>query len=163
MLAPQDENRRLNSPPLQGRGRGWGVSANAIAGLHEHARDMRRNPTEPEKRLWAYLSRSQLGGFKFRRQATIGRVIVDFLCPATGLVVEVDGDTHVDAKADARRDAMLEALGYRVTRVANIDVMHNIEGVLQHVLTTLQAMPLRRAPHPNPSPEGEGLSGPESC
>ncbi len=162
-LTPRDEARRLDSPPLQGRGRGWGVSANAIAGLHGHARTMRSNPTEPEKRLWAHLSRSQLGGFKFRRQATIGRVIADFLCPATGLIIEVDGDTHIDAEADARRDAMLESLGYRVVRVSNTDVMRNIEGVLQHLLTTLQAMPLRRAPHPNPSPEGEGLSGPVSC
>ena len=162
-LTPQDEARRLNSPPLQGRGRGWGVSANAIAGLQSHARTMRGNPTEPETRLWAHLSRSQLGGFKFRRQATIGRVIVDFLCPATGLIVEVDGDTHVDAAADARRDATLEAFGYRVIRIGNSDVMRNIEGVLQHLLATLQAMPLRRAPHPNPSPEGEGLFGPSSC
>jgi very-short-patch-repair endonuclease len=120
---------------------------------------MRGNPTEPEKRLWAHLSRSQLGSFKFRRQATIGRVIVDFLCPATGLIVEIDGDTHVDAEADARRDATLGALGYRVIRVGNSDVMRNIEGVLQHLLAALQAMPVRQAPHPNPSPEGEGLSG----
>ena len=162
-LTPQDEARRLDSPPLQGRGRGWGVSANAIASLHGHARTMRGNPTEPEKRLWAYLSRSQLGGFKFRRQATIGRVIVDFLCPATGLIVEVDGDTHVDPAADARRHTALAVLGYRVTRVGNGDVTHNIEGVLQHLLATLHAMPLRRAPHPNPSPEGEGLFGPSSC
>ncbi|WP_298692741.1 endonuclease domain-containing protein [uncultured Sphingomonas sp.] len=124
---------------------------------------MRANPTEPETRLWAQLSRSQLGGFKFRRQATIEHVIVDFLCPATGLIVEVDGDTHVDAEADTRRDAALETLGYRVIRVGNSDVMRNIEGVLQHLLATLQAMPLRRAPHPNPSPEGEGLSGSSSC
>jgi len=158
-LTSQDDARRLHTPPLQGRGRGWGVSANAIAGLQGHARDMRSNPTEPEKHLWTHLSRSQLGGFKFRRQATIGRVIVDFLCPATGLIVEVNCDTHVDVEADARRDVALEVLGYRVIRIGNSDVMRNIEGVLQHLLATLQAMPPRRAPHPNPSPEGEGLSG----
>ena len=158
-LTARDEARRLNSPPLQGRGRGWGVSAERIDQLQGRAAEMRRNPTEPEKRLWAHLSRSQLGGFKFRRQAMIGQSIVDFLCPSTGLIVEIDGDTHVDAEADARRDHSLTRLGYRVIRVANADVMTNIDGVLRHLLATLETMPSRQAPHPNPSPEGEGLSG----
>jgi very-short-patch-repair endonuclease len=159
MLTPQDDDKRLNSPPLQGRGRGWALSANAVAHLHGHASAMRRAPTEPEKRLWSHLSRSQLGGFKFRRQATIGRFIVDFVCPATGLIIEVDGDTHIDPVADAQRDSDLAALGYDVIRIANSDVMRNIDGVLQHLLAKLQTTPSRRPPHPNPSPEGEGLSG----
>ncbi|AOH82984.1 hypothetical protein AWL63_02305 [Sphingomonas panacis] len=113
---------------------------------------MRRNPTEPETRLWARLSRSRLGGFKFRRQATIGHAIVDFLCPSQRLIVEVDGHTHADLNDDARRDTALAAQGYRVVRVSNEDVMRNIEGVLEQVLSALAEMP-----HPNPSPEGEGL------
>ena len=159
MLTPRDDARRLDTPPLQGRGRGWGMSARALDRLSGHARQMRREPTEPEKRLWAYLSRSQLGGFKFRRQSVIGHYIVDFLCLATGLIVEVDGDTHVDAQRDFRRDAALAELGFKIVRIGNTDVMHNIEGVLAHLLGTLQAMPARRTPHPNPSPEGEGLTG----
>ncbi|MFE8583262.1 endonuclease domain-containing protein [Sphingomonas sp. NCPPB 2930] len=135
------------------------MSARVIDRLSSHARHMRREPTEPEKRLWAHLSRSQLGGFKFRRQAVVGTYIADFLCPATGLIVEVDGDTHADARRDNRRDAALAELGFRVVRIGNTDVMHNIEGVLAHLLGTLQAMPARRTPHPNPSPEGEGLTG----
>jgi very-short-patch-repair endonuclease len=70
--------------------------------LVERARQMRRQPTEPEKRLWRHLSNSQLGGYKFRRQATIEPFIADFLCPAKGLVVEVDGETHAHW-ADERR------------------------------------------------------------
>ncbi len=120
---------------------------------------MRREPTAPEKRLWAHLSRSQLGGFKFRRQAVVGHYIADFLCPATSLIVEVDGDTHADTDRDNRRDAALAELGFKVVHIANTDVMRNIEGVLAHLLGTLQAMPARRTPHPNPSPEGEGLKG----
>lgn len=37
MLMPQDQARRLNSPPLQGRGRG--LSANTLAELQNRARD----------------------------------------------------------------------------------------------------------------------------
>ncbi len=154
---PQDEDQRLNSPPLQGRGRGWGVSANAIARLHGFAADMRHNPTEPEKRLWAHLSRSQLGGFKFRRQAMVGNRIADFLCPQKALIVEIDGHTHTDPLADAQRDRTMLALGYRTIRFSNVDVMTNVDGVLQRLLIELHATPDRRPPHPNPSPEGEGL------
>ncbi|MEK9212886.1 endonuclease domain-containing protein [Sphingomonas sp. 2378] len=135
------------------------MSATDLDRLSGHARTMRREPTEPEKRLWAHLSRSQLGGFKFRRQSVMGGFIVDFSCPATGLIVEVDGETHADAQRDNRRDAALAELGFRVVHISNADVMHNIEGVLAHLLGTLQAMPVRRTPHPNPSPEGEGPEG----
>jgi very-short-patch-repair endonuclease len=104
------------------------------------------------------LSNAQLGGFKFRRQAVIGGHIADFLCPRKGLVVEVDGDTHADPIAEARRDAALRSHGFTVFHVTNADVMGNIEGVWQRLLEMLQALPDRRAPHPNPSPEGEGLA-----
>ncbi|MCJ2187462.1 endonuclease domain-containing protein [Novosphingobium sp. 2638] len=118
---------------------------------------MRRNPTEPEKRLWRALSRSQLGGFKFRRQAQVGPFIADFLCPQKALIVEVDGETH-DVDSDRRRDAALHGMGFAVVHVTSPDVMHNIEGVQAAILGALHARPDRwESPHPNPSPEGEGL------
>jgi very-short-patch-repair endonuclease len=52
--------------------------------LIERAREMRREPTEPEKRLWRHLSNRQLGGYKFRRQATIEPYIADFPLPGEG-------------------------------------------------------------------------------
>jgi very-short-patch-repair endonuclease len=119
---------------------------------------MRRNPTEPEKRLWRALSNGQLAGFKFRRQAVVGTHIADFACPSARLIVEVDGDTHADPEADAHRDAVLSGHGYTVVHVANADVMTNIDGVLEMLLGTLRAACPAARPHPNPSPEGEGLS-----
>ena len=180
-LKPTDTARRSGSPPLQGRGRGWGRSADALAELKHRAREMRSNPTEPEKRLWRHLSNGQLEGFKFRRQEVIGRCIVDFWCPSAGLAVEVDGDTHSDPDKDARRDAYLRQFGVRVLHVTNPEVIRNIEGVMFVVGEALKSPPLQgrgrsraaaagvgavgdsftpdEGPHPNPSPEGEGLSG----
>ena len=156
-MTPQDDDRRLDSPPLQGRGRGWGLSANAIAELHARASQMRRNPTEPEKRVWRILSGCQLEGAKFRRQAVVPPFIADFLCPRAALIVEVDGDTH-DAAKDRLRDDLLNTRGYRVLRVTNLEVMTNIEGVGWLIRRALIATPaLAERPHPNPSPEGEGL------
>jgi very-short-patch-repair endonuclease len=157
MITYQDKGRRPEAPPLQGRGLGWGLSVAQLAELHSRAAEMRRNPTEPEKRLWRALSSAQLGGHKFRRQSVIGRSIADFLCPNKALVVEVDGETH-DARKDRRRDDVLTQRGFRVIRVTNDDVMTNMDGVLQHILAALNAAPPRwNKPHPNPSPEGEGL------
>ena len=156
-LAPRDDARRLNSPPLQGRGRGWGLSAEYLALLQKRAAEMRRNPTEPERRVWRILSGSRLGDYKFRRQAVIESFIADFLCAQKALIVEVDGDTHDESK-DRLRDDVLAERGYRVLRVTNHDVMTNLDGVAYVIGAALQQAPDRWArPHPNPSPEGEGL------
>ena len=152
-----DTSRRTNTPPLQGRGKGWGLSANRNAEIASYAHEMRRNPTEPEKRLWRALSNRQIDGHKFRRQARIGPFIADFLCPQKAQVVEVDGETH-DVDTDRGRNMELGRLGFRVLHVTNGDVMRNIEGVLTAILCALEAASDRWAsPHPHPSPEGEGL------
>jgi very-short-patch-repair endonuclease len=133
------------------------LSQQQIDWLHARAREMRRNPTEPEKRLWRNLSNSQLAGLKFRRQEVIGSYIADFVCPARALIVEVDGDTHDETK-DRLRDDELARFGFAVLRVTNQDVMTNVHGVLTAILGAAEGRAFRHSPHPNPSPEGEGLS-----
>ncbi len=154
----RDQAKQLNTPPLQGRGRGWGLSASTIEELQTRARQMRNNPTEPEKRLWRHLSNGQLDGYKFRRQQVIGRFIADFVCTPAKLIVEVDGDTHEETR-DRSRDAALAAHGYRTVHVTNHDVMSNMDAVL---LVILGALTGAERPHPNPSPEGEGLQRAEA-
>ncbi|PTS90082.1 hypothetical protein DBR17_02010 [Sphingomonas sp. HMWF008] len=103
------------------------------------------------------MSNGQASGHKFRRQAVIGRFIADFICPQKGLIVEVDGDTHDDAK-DRLRDDVLAGFGFHVLRVSNHDVMANLAGVFDAIVVALAEMSDRwERPHPNPSPEGEGL------
>jgi len=127
------------------------------AELQKRARELRNNPTEWEIRVWRQLSNSQLAHHKFRRQAVIFPYICDFFCPAKGLIVEVDGDSH-DAPYDARRDAYLADKGFETVRVTNLDVRDSIEGVVELIASALERRPDRWAgPHPNPSPEGEGL------
>jgi len=125
--------------------------------LLQRARALRSNRTEWEKRLWRRLSNAQLG-HKIRRQAVIAPFICDFFCPAKDLVIEVDGDTH-DKTRDDRRDAILASRGFATLRITNADVAQNLEGVLSAISEALAAQPDRwsSGPHPNPSPEGEGL------
>jgi len=112
--------------------------------LLARAREMRRNPTEPEKRLWRHLSASQLAGHKVRRQAVIEYFIADFFCPHKMLIVEVDGDTH-DIDSDCKRDDRLRKKGYRTVRYSNLDVMGNMDGVLADLLKKLEETPDRWA------------------
>jgi len=97
----------------------------------DHAKAMRREPTEAEARLWYHLRAKRLNGVKFSRQVVIGPFIADFAARAHRLAIELDGDTHVDEARDARRTAAIETLGYRVMRFTNSDVMRNEAAVLE--------------------------------
>jgi very-short-patch-repair endonuclease len=117
------------------------------------ARDLRKNPTDAEMRLWSRLRGDQLEGFRFRRQHPIGPYIADFFCPEAKLIIEVDGGQHADDRAD--RTTWIEAQGYRIIRFWNNDVLANTDGVLFAIREALRA-----TPHPStlkrrrPPPQG---------
>src|SRR5215475_4588926 len=104
----------------------------------QFARRLRRNQTDAERILWFRLRDRRLDGWKFRRQVPIDRFIADFLCADGKLIVELDGGQHEqDKERDSERTNALEAMGYVVLRFWNNDVMRNIDGVLQTILSTL--------------------------
>jgi Protein of unknown function (DUF559) len=61
------------------------------------------------------------------------------------LIVELDGGQHAESPEDQQRDRVLCALGYRVIRIWNNDVIENLDGVLQRLLSELEKSP---SPHP---------------
>ena len=106
------------------------------------ARRLRREQTEAEKRLWEFLRDRRLGGFKFVRQEPVGPFIADILCRERLLIIEIDGVTHGEDRElerDARRTAYLEAKGFQVMRVWNIEVFNNLDEVLNSTLLALEA------------------------
>ena len=95
------------------------------------AKELRQVATTAEQALWARLRSRQVDGLKFRRQHPLGRCIADFYCAEARLIVEVDGGIHeVQRDHDADRTAYLEALGHRVIRFRNEDVLAHVEDVL---------------------------------
>jgi very-short-patch-repair endonuclease len=99
------------------------------------AKELRSEQTPPEQLLWRALRSRQLKDLKFRRQHPIGRYIVDFYCARHKLVVEIDGDTHVDqTEYDADRTIYLNDVGYRVLRFTNRDVINNLNGIIESIL-----------------------------
>jgi very-short-patch-repair endonuclease len=98
-------------------------------------RQLRKNLTSPEQRLWTKIRKQQLG-VRFRRQHGIGRYIADFYCADWALIVELDGDSHFTPQAaqyDAERDRFMRSLGLTVLRFSNRDVLQDIESVLERI------------------------------
>lgn len=70
------------------------------------AKVLRRNMTDAERRLWYFLRAHQFKGSKFKRQATIGSYVVDFVCFERRLIIEVDGSQHAESKNGPGPDPM---------------------------------------------------------
>ena len=101
--------------------------------LEPEALRMRKSPTPAEDALWQALRGGRLG-VRFRRQHAIDRFIVDFVCLPARLVIEVDGDIHINQVAqDGERDARLALAGYRVLRYPNEQVLNELDRVLHDI------------------------------
>ena len=105
-----------------------------------NARALRKSLTPQETKLWARLRTLKPLGYHFRRQAPIGRFIVDFACFHAKLIIEADGGQHNlphGAARDASRDAFLRSQGFTILRFWNSDIDHNLDGVLQTIRAAL--------------------------
>ena len=72
------------------------------------------------------------------REAAHNRFVVDYLAPSVRLVVEVDGKYHSRrVLADARRDRVLQRLGYRVLRLDAELVRYNLVEAVARVRVAL--------------------------
>jgi very-short-patch-repair endonuclease len=122
----------------------------ADARLLTFARDMRREPTDAERKLWQRLRNRQLAGFKFRRQVPFAGYVLDFYCDDAKLSIELDGGQHNDPKGleyDEGRTKALDKLGIRVLRFWDPDVLKDIDAVLERVLEYLHD-PALQSPSP---------------
>jgi very-short-patch-repair endonuclease len=134
---------------------------------------LRQKETDADAKLWYRLSGRELAGYKFVRQAPLGPYVVDFLCRAERLVVEIDGEQHANSDADDARTAYLNRNGYSVLRFWNHEVLREREAVLDAILAVLEGrveaacggLRLHLVPPPGrfatrPLPGGERNEGP---
>jgi len=112
-------------------------------------RHLRKNLTDAEQTLWQHIRNRQRYGHKFRRQAPIGKYIVDFVCFEKRLIVELDGGQHAAHQdEDNHRSEWLESQGFRVIRFWNHDVLKQIEAIKEVITLNLIT------PHPDLPPQG---------
>jgi len=121
------------------------------------ARKLRREMSPAERRPWRHL-RGDPEGLHFRRQHQAGLYVLDFYCARAHLAIELDGAGHAHGdqpQHDARRDAWLAANGIATLRIPADALLHNLDGVLRHILEAARSRyastPLTS---PNSAPSG---------
>ena len=102
------------------------------------ARELRRDMSGTERRVWFRLRHRNVAGYKFRRQVPIGPYFADFACLSARLVVEIDGELHDDPERDQRKTHYLEARGWRVMRVVASLTDHHLDAVIEAIWEELQ-------------------------
>ncbi|MDZ8133706.1 MAG: endonuclease domain-containing protein [Nostoc sp. DedQUE04] len=102
--------------------------------LVERAKELRKNMTPAEKKLWyGYLRTFQ---FRVLKQRTINHFIVDFYCPILKVVIEIDGDSHFTDRGqdyDMERTHILEGYDLKVLRFTNSQVLNQFDSVCEQI------------------------------
>jgi len=99
---------------------------------------LRRDQTYAEHWLWDTLRDRRLG-WKFRRQVPVDSYVVDFYCAELKLVVEVDGEIHLDPRQvahDKSRDTHLRSIGCTILRFSNESVVLDLDAVRRQITET---------------------------
>ena len=125
----------------------------------ERCKELRRNQTNAEKKLWSVLCNRQMCDVKFRRQFSIGRYILDFYTPEYKLGIEADGGQHYEENGtqnDELRTRELSKLGVEILRFSDRDILTNIDGVYEIIQKTVQ-----EKKNNTPSPQSSPQSGEE--
>ena len=94
------------------------------------ARDLRKNMTPWERKLWYCFLRAYSP--RFQRQKTIDHYIVDFFCAKANLIIELDGSGHYEPEKEKRdivRTKQLEQHGFEILRFCNSDIDKNFYSV----------------------------------
>jgi very-short-patch-repair endonuclease len=107
------------------------------------ARELRKNQTPEEIKVWALLRNRRLLGFKFLRQHPIvvekhngrtGFYIADFYCSEQKLVIEIDGLIHTfQIDYDKARDVIMNEFRLTIFRITNEEVEKNVFEVLNKI------------------------------
>ena len=107
--------------------------------LLENARQLRREMTPHERKLWYLFLRKY--PVKIFKQRIIGRFIVDFYCAPARLVIELDGSQHYEPQGlayDSERTQFLTALGLEVVRFSNREIDREFNKVCAQIDLLIQ-------------------------
>lgn len=98
------------------------------------AKNLRKNATRQEKRLWYdFLSKYEV---RFQRQKAIDNFIADFYCHKAKIIIEIDGSQHFTnegLKNDEFRTHILEGYDLKVIRIDNKQIDENFNGVCEYI------------------------------
>jgi very-short-patch-repair endonuclease len=115
----------------------------AKAELFALAIQMRKNPTDAERAMWEMLRNFRHMGFPFRRQHPIEFYVADFYCHKLRLVIEVDGEIHINKDIqnhDEGRTGEMERFGIKVLRFTNSQILNDGDLVVEKIKSTIKEL-----------------------
>ena len=107
--------------------------------LNERAKELRREMTPHERKLWYLFLRKY--PVKVYKQRIINSFIADFYCPAARLVIELDGSQHYTEQGecyDHERDAIIEQYQVQILRFSNLEIDRQFDAVCERIHNTIQ-------------------------
>ncbi len=93
----------------------------------ENRRSLRNDMTYCEKIVWLHMRRKQLG-YRFLRQYSVDKFVIDFYCPKLKLAVEIDGSIHdlpEQKEKDLKRQEYIEQYKINFVRITNEELLGN--------------------------------------
>jgi len=100
----------------------------------QFSRQLRKEATPEEVKVWEVLRGRRFMNLKFRRQHVIEGFVVDFYCHDLRLAIEIDGKVHDRQREyDELRQTLIEEKGYRFVRVTNEEVNMDITILLNRI------------------------------
>lgn len=95
--------------------------------LKERARSLRQARNLSEVLFWKQVAKGGFHKIDFDRQRVIGNYIVDFYVKQLGLVIEIDGSSHIGKEDyDSVREEYLKTLNLKVYRITVEDILNNM-------------------------------------
>ena len=104
------------------------------------ARELRREMTPQEKKLWYQFLRHY--PVKIYKQRIIESFIADFYCSRAQLVIELDGAQHTTEQGllyDRERSSVFSQYGLEVLRFSNHEVDFQFEAVCERIHQVIQS------------------------
>ena len=129
--------------------------------LKERAKELRYAENLSEVLFWMQVHKTKFYKIDFDRQKIIGNFIVDFYVKKLGLVIEIDGSSHIGKeKYDAQREDYLKSLGLRIFRIPVVDVLQNISKAMSdleiYIIENYGNSAVEKPPLPTGTPPEEG-------
>jgi very-short-patch-repair endonuclease len=99
--------------------------------------------TSAEKILWNELRKKEIFKARFKSQHPIGIFIADFYCHKYKLVIEVDGEIHMNEDVMEDEDGRshdIEELGIKILRFTNKEIIENTDLVIKRILEEISSL-----------------------
>ena len=97
--------------------------------------------SKAEKFIWKSLLKQKKLGVGIKRQRPIGNFIVDLFSQEIGLIIEIDGSSHLNKGTyDFYREEKLKTLGYTIIRFQEGEVLSQLDDVKSRIIHVIYVL-----------------------